>query len=464
MSERKRIVILGGGFAGMYAALRLEQTLARDPDIEITLVNRDNYFLFTPMLHEVATSDLDPTNIVSPIRSLLHRTRFFAGTAETIDLPNQRVVVAHGGERHQHELPYDHLVLALGSTTSFLGTPGLAERAFTMKSLGDAIKLRNHLISNLEEADFECCAALREKLVTFVIAGGGFAGVETAGGLNDFVRGALASYPNLRPEMVRIVLAHSGPVLLPELCQQLGSFAQRKLAERGVEVLVGTRVKGLTEAGVCLSNGEVLPTNTVVWTAGAAPNPLLAELPCVRERGRVLVNSFLEVPDWPGVWALGDCACVPNAETGQPQPPTAQHAVREGRRLADNLRAAIRGGTKRPFTLQSLGQLATIGRRSGVATILGLNFSGLIAWWLWRTIYLAKLPRLRKRFRVALDWTLDLFLSKDLVAYLPARRQDPALHTDIGLSHVAGVKQWGGTEHSTLNNAGAAIMPRAASN
>jgi NADH dehydrogenase len=425
MPHRTRIVILGGGFAGMYAALRLDRTLARDSDIEITLVNRENFFLFTPMLHEVATSDLDPTNIVSPIRSLVRRIRFFSGAVEAVDLPNRRVVVAHGDDPHRHELPYDHLVLALGSTTNFFGTPGLAERAFTMKSLDDAVRLRNQLIRNLEEADFECCAAQRDKLLTFVVAGGGFAGVETVGGLNDFVRNALASYPNLTPEMIRVILIHSGSVLLPELDSKLGRYAQQKLADRGVEVLTNTRVHGLFDRGVHLSNGQVIPSATLVWSAGTAPNPILAQLPCARERGRVVVDSFLEVPSWPGVWALGDCACIPHPETGQPYPPTAQHAVREGKRLADNLQAVIRDGVKKPFAFQSLGQLATIGRRTGVAQIFGFRFSGLFAWWLWRTIYLAKLPRLRKKFRVALDWTLDLFLSKDLVQFLPGRGQKP---------------------------------------
>ena len=416
-AKRQRIVILGGGFAGIYAARQLEKTLARDADVEITLVNRENFFLFTPMLHEVATSDLDPTAIVNPIRKLLRRGNFFAGSVESIDLPGRRVVVSHGDVHHHHELQYDHLVIALGSVTNFFNLPGLQEQALTMKSLGDAIYLRNHVIQNLEDADFEHSRSLRERLLTIVVAGGGFAGVETVGGLNDFVRESLRFYPHLSEDMLRIVLVEAGPAILPELGPELGVYTQRKLARRNVEVLVNTQVKGLTERGVELSDGSTIRTNTLVWTAGTSPNPLLGSLPCTKERGRLVVNEYLEVSEWPGVWALGDCAMIRDPKTGKPYPPTAQHAVRQGKVLARNLAAAIRGGAPKPFAFSTLGLLATIGRRTGVANILGLNFSGFIAWFLWRTIYLSKLPRWEKKVRVALDWTLDLFFSKDLVQF-----------------------------------------------
>ena len=421
IAGRKRIIILGGGFGGLYAALRLEKTLARDPDVEILLVNRENFFLFTPMLHEVAASDLDLTHIVNPIRKLLKRVQFFDGDVDAIDLPGRKVIVSHGAEHHSHELEYDHLVLALGSITNFFNLPGLQERALTMKSLGDAIYLRNKLISHLEEADFECCALERQELLTFVVAGGGFAGVETIASLNDFVREALRFYPNLREEFLRVVLVHPGAVILPELGENLGAYAQRKLAARQVEIKVNTRVTGVSERGVELSDGSAILTKTLVWTAGTSPNPLLEMLPCSKERGRLLVNEFLEVPDWPGVWALGDCALVPDRQTGKFCPPTAQHALREGKVLAGNLVATVRGGRKKPFVFTTIGQLATIGRRTGVANIMGVNFSGFLAWWLWRTIYLSKLPRFEKKVRVALDWTLDLLFSKDLVQFVTLR-------------------------------------------
>ena len=410
MSDGKpRVLILGGGFGGMYAALEFERALARGANLDVTLVNRDNFFLFTPMLHEVAASDLDITNIVSPVRKLLRRVTFFHGDIESIDLANKRVGLSHGHEEHCHSLQYDHLVLALGSTTNFFNLPGLADRALTMKSLDDAIVLRNRLIANLEEADFECCAPLRAPLLNFVVAGGGFAGVETIAGMNDFLREAVRFYLHLRE------------AILPELGEKLGAYAHRKLVERNVEIHSNCKVTAVTDREVRLSDGTTVTTNTLVWTAGTCPNSLLDSLPCTKERGRVLVNEYLEVPDWPGVWAFGDCAVVPDRKTGKSHPPTAQHALREGKVAAQNILATIRGDRKKPFLFSTLGLLAPIGKRTGVANILGVNFSGFIAWWLWRTIYLMKLPRFEKKVRVAFDWTLDLLFSKDLVQFRTVR-------------------------------------------
>src|SRR4051812_19123070 len=289
-SSPKRIVILGGGFAGLYAAMELEKTLARDPEVEITLINRENFFLFTPMLHEVAASDLDITHIVSPVRKLLKRVKIFNGKVESIDLDAKTVGVSHGKEHHHHELQYDHLVLSLGSITNFYCNKGLEENALTMKSLGDAIYLRNHMISNLEEADFECCPKVREPLLNFVVAGGGFAGVETIAGMNDFLREALKFYPNLTADMLRVVLVHAGDTILPELSEKLGTYAQTKLAARGVEVHLRTKVSEVDRNRVTLSDGTEIVTNTMIWTAGTAPNPLLDSLPCDKDRGKVCAN------------------------------------------------------------------------------------------------------------------------------------------------------------------------------
>lgn len=410
-----RIVIVGGGFGGLYAALDLEKTLATDPGVEVTLVNRENFFLFTPMLHEVAASDLDITHIVNPVRKLLRRVKFFDGDVLGLDLEKRTVSVCHGSDDHAHHLPYDHLVLALGSSTNFYGLPGLAERAMTMKSLGDAIHLRNHLIAHLEEADTECAAAVRGRLLTFVVAGGGFAGVETMAAVNDFVHESLRFYPSLRPTDLRMVLVHAGPVILPELSPSLGAYAQKKLQERGIEIRVGGKVASVQDHAVTLSDGTTIETDTIIWTAGTCPNPLLDTLPCGRQSGRVTVDEFLEVPGFPGVWALGDCALIQDRRNGRPYPPTAQHALREGKVVSRNIAASVRGGARRPFVFSTIGQLAAIGRRTGVASILGVNFSGFFAWWLWRTIYWSKLPRFEKKLRVALDWTLDLFFTKDLV-------------------------------------------------
>ncbi|MGH7526313.1 MAG: NAD(P)/FAD-dependent oxidoreductase [Gemmatimonadales bacterium] len=410
-----RVVVLGGGFAGVHAAIELERAMPRGAEVDITIVNRDNFVLFTPMLHEVAASDLDVTHIVNPIRRMVRRAVLFVGEVEEIDLPGRRVLVRHAQGGHEHALEYDHLVLALGSVTNFFDLPGLEERALTMKSLADAIALRNRLIEVLEEADFECAAVQRRVLLTILVAGGGFAGVETAAAANDFLREAIAAYPRLSEDMVRLVLVHSGPTILPELDARLGGYAAKALARRGVDIRLGTRVTGVSEEGVSLSDGTSVPAQTVVWTAGTAPNPILADLPCRRQGGRILADEFLAVPDWPGVWALGDCAMVPNRKDGGFYPPTAQHALRQGRVLGRNIAAAFQGRALRPFVFSTLGQLAAIGRRTGVANILGVNFSGFLAWWLWRSIYLSKLPGLDRKVRVALDWTLDLLLQKDLV-------------------------------------------------
>ena len=279
------------------------ERLREGADLDVTLVNRDNFFLFTPMLHEVAASDLDITNIVSPIRKLLRRVTFFHGDIESIDLAHKRVGLSHGHEEHCHSLPYDHLVLALGSTTNFFNIPGLADRALTMKSLDDAIFLRNRLIANLEEADFECAAHLRAPLLNFVVAGGGFAGVETIAAMNDFLREAVRFFPHLREDMLRIILVNSGKIILPELGEKLGTYAQRKLMEQKVEIHSNCKVTAVTDREVTLSDGTTVTTNTLVWTAGICPQlPLghaaLHESARAGPRQRVLGSSRV-------AWRLG---------------------------------------------------------------------------------------------------------------------------------------------------------------
>jgi NADH dehydrogenase len=422
MGAKHRILILGGGFGGLYTAVELEKKLHKYPNVEVTLVNRENFFLFTPMLHEVAAGDLDLTNIVNPVRKLLRKVKFFEGEVEAIDLEKQTIQVSHGFDRHTHELEFDQIVLGLGSSTNFFGLPGLEEHALTMKSLSDAINLRNRLIALLEEADTECVdAANRRALLTFVVAGGGFAGVETIGGINDFVHESLRFFPNLREGDIRMVLVHPGPVVLPELGKSLGEYTQQTLSKKGIDIRVNTKVEGYEQGTVMLSDGSLIESHTLIWTAGTTPHTLLAALPCAKERGRIVVDDTLEVRGSPGVWAIGDCALVPDRTTGKFCPPTAQHALREGKVLAHNLLASITGATKKSFSFATLGQLAAIGRRTGVASILGRNFQGFIAWWLWRSIYLSKLPRFEKKVRVALDWTLDLLFSKDLVQYVTFR-------------------------------------------
>ena len=315
---------------------------------------------------------------------------------------------------HVHELSYDHLIIALGSSTNFFGLPGVQDAALTIKTLDDAIELRNRLITHLEEANSECAAGERQPLLTFVVVGAGFAGVETLGGINDFVRDAIRFYPNLTPEFVRTILVSSDEFILPELGSKLGAYAQRKLAARGVEIITSARVTGVRDGIVELSDGRTISATTLIWAAGNAPNPLVAALPMPKSGGRILVNEYLEVKEFPGVWALGDCASIPDRKTGGCL--STYRSARDSRRqmrCTQRRRGYRREEGRRPFRFSTLGRLAAIGRRSGVANVFGLNFSGFLAWWLWRTIYLFKLPRLEKKMRVALDWTLDLCFAKD---------------------------------------------------
>ena len=339
------------------------------------------------------------------------------GNVNQIDLPNKRVLISRGYRNHSQEIDYDHLVIALGSITNFYDIPGLIDLAVPMKSLRDAIQLRAQILRHLEEANFECNPAERQSLLTFVVAGGGFAGVETVAALNDFVREALPFYPALGEDMLRVMLVHSGPAILPELGESLGRYTEKVLEGRGVEIQLNTRVKSVTDSRVFLADGAAIPSRTLVWTAGTVPSPIIASLPCARERGRLRVNEFLRLPDWPNVWAVGDCAFVPDIRNpGKSHPPTAQHAIREGKVVAHNIAAALSGRPQTSFSFTTIGLLASIGRRMGVARVLGFNFSGFFAWWMWRTVYLSKLPGLDKKVRVAFDWTLDLLFPKDVCA------------------------------------------------
>ncbi len=414
--EKKRILILGGGFAGAYTARRLEKHFGKRPDVEVTVVSHENFVLFTPMLHEVAGSDVDVVAIVQPLRKMLRRTRVAIVEVEAIDLKSKQVRVHHQELGRRYELGYDHLVLALGAVTNFYRIPGLAEHALRMKTLGDAILMRNRAIEALELADNLTDAELRGTTLTVVVAGGGFAGIETAGAVNDLLRESIRFYPRLTRAMVRVIVVDPGDHILPELGPRLGNYAMSKLRTRGVEICLGRRVSKYDGKEVVLDDGSAIATRMLVWTAGITPSPLVSGLPCALQHGRVLTDACMQVPDWPAVWALGDCALVPDPlQPGKFYPPTAQHATRQAVVLADNIAAALAGRPLRPFRFKLLGLLAAIGRRVGVAEILGMRFSGFIAWWLWRGIYLSKLPGLQKKVQVAIAWMLDVVFSKDLV-------------------------------------------------
>jgi NADH dehydrogenase len=383
-------------------------------------VSETNALLFTPMLAEVAGSSLEPSHISTPLRTSLRRTQVVRGRVSQVDLDKRKVLVAvEGGER---ELVYDHVVLALGAVSNFLGLTNVAERAFDFKSLLDAIRIRNHVIDMFERADREPDIEARRELLTFVIAGGGFAGVELAGALNDFARGILADYPNINPKDLNIVLVHARDRILPELSESMGRYAQLSMAERGVTFRLNCRLSDCREGAVVLSDGEV-PARTLVWTAGTAPNPLLRAMGLETDRrGAVIVNSTMAVARRPGIWALGDCASLKDGKTGNQCPPTAQFALREARVLARNIRAVLLGKAPEPFHFDSLGALCVVGHHTACAELSvpfapgkTVRFRGLAAWLMWRGIYLAKLPGFERKVRVLSDWLIELFFPRDIV-------------------------------------------------
>jgi NADH dehydrogenase len=419
MSEpgrKPRVVILGGGFAGVYTALALEKALRRRDDFEIVLINKENYFVFQPMLPEVISGSIGLTDVVNPLRQLLKRTDIHIRDVESVDLEARVVTTSPGFRPHAHRIPYDHLVLALGNVTDFRGLPGLPEHAKPFKNLGDALNLRNHVIRALEEAAVERHdVELRRQLLTFVVAGGGFSGVEVVAELNDFVRGVARDYRGIDPAEIKVLLLHSQERILPEMDERLAVFAQRLLGRRGVELRLKTRLVAASGNEAVLQSGERIPTRTLVCTVPASPHPLIESLPLPKSKNqRLIADAHLAVQASPNVWALGDCAQVTTPD-GALAPPTAQHATREAAVVAHNIVAALRGGERRAFAFKGLGTMGSLGHRSAVAQVFGLKLSGFPAWWLWRTIYLMKMPGWGRRLRVAIAWTLDLVLPPDLV-------------------------------------------------
>ncbi len=417
--HKRRIVILGGGFAGVTTAEHLERLFGADRSVAITLVSDTNALLFTPMLAEVAGSSLEPTHISSPIRTSVRRTQVVRGPVSSIDLRARRVVVASDPPVM---LPFDYLVLTLGSVTNHRGLENVARHTLGFKTLREAMRIRNQVIDSFERAEIESDPVRRRELLTFVVAGGGFAGVELAGALNDLARGMLADYPALQTDDLAIILVHPGDRILPELSPQLATYALTRMAARGVTFRLGERVADARPGAFVLKSGEEIRGQTLVWTAGSTPHPLLKALPFERsKRGAVVVDEHLAVPGHPGVWAAGDCAAIIDARTKEPCPPTAQFALREGRTLAENIHAALTSCSPKPFHFDALGALCVVGHHTACAelrvpfTRRHVRFSGLLAWMMWRFIYLVKLPGLERKVRVLSDWTLELFFPRDIV-------------------------------------------------
>jgi NADH dehydrogenase len=394
-------LVLGGGFAGSYVARLLGSRGA-------TIVSRENFMLYTPMLPEAAAGTLEPRHVVVPLRLMCRHAELLLGHIVGLD-ENEKLVTVES-EFGSYAVRYRQLVVALGAISRSLPVPGLAEYALGFKDLADAIRLRNRVLQQLEAAAAERDPGRREAHLTFVFVGAGYAGVEALGELSDLVRDALRYYPGLRNVEPRWVLVDAAPKILPEIPRRLGEYAARELLRRGVDIRTSTTLETLTDREARLSDGTRIATRTLVWTAGVKASPLVGELGLpLDERGRVRVDETLRVEGRRDVWALGDCARIPNQASGQPDPPTCQHALRQARRLAKNLT-----GEPRPYRYRMLGQVATLGRYKGIADVLGLRFRGFVGWFITRTYHLYQLPLLTRKLRVVVDWTTALFFRRDI--------------------------------------------------
>jgi NADH:ubiquinone reductase (H+-translocating) len=435
VSRPARIVILGGGFGGIAVAQRLERRL-RPGEGELTLISRENFSLFTPMLPEVSSGELDIRDIVTPIRTQLRHTRFILADVREIDVASGRVTYTHTLTGLTETLAYDELVIGLGSTISTFGLPGVADSVFPLKTLEDAGVLRNRFVWLLELADSSSDVALRQKCLTIAVVGGGFTGVEAAGELVELFRSVLRFYPTIDPAMVHVVLIEGGPTLLPGLPPRMGSYSAALLRKRGVEILTGDGVVRADDDGIVLQSGRRVETATIVWSAGVAPSPTVRDstLPLTK-RGAIIVGRDFRVEGQPNIWALGDCAAIPDGKGGN-YPLTAQHAIREGPVLADNLLASLRGEPSKPFAFSALGMMASLGGRRAVAQLPG-NFvlTGWLAWFLWRSYYLLRLPGFDRKLRVAFDWTLEMVFPRDIAELrLYSREAQSSAARDAGLA------------------------------
>lgn len=408
-----KILILGGGFAGI-SVLRNMSKLRHDA--QITIISEDNFFLFTPMLPEMASGTIHPSDISIPIRKFCKNAEFIQAKISSIDLKNKLVAITRTFDGKVKVLDYDYLVIAMGSTTNFFGNKRIEKNAFTMKTIQDAIAIKNHLIHMLEIADGEDDQQIQQKLLTVVVVGAGFAGVETIGEINDFIRDSVRHYyRNINPANIHMVLVSGSAGILPELDKNLSKKALDSLQKAGIRIVTKTKAVDAGEDYVFLGNGETIQCATLIWTAGLTIDSVITSLDCDHKAGKILVDEFLRIPKYPEVFVLGDCAAIQDNKTGEFYPPTAQHALRESRTVARNLIHQVFGKDfQERFNFESKGMMAIIGKRNGIATISGYNVTGTIAWLVWKTYYLMMLPTFEKKFKVALDWTCNLFFKKDI--------------------------------------------------
>lgn len=408
MSEGN-IVVVGGGFAGVALAKKLERSLP--PDRQVVLISPENSITYNPLLPEVVGASVLPGHVIAPIRQLLRRARFVMGEVTGTDLEARRV---YYGREEPRTLDYEHLVLACGSVANLAIIPGMAAYALPLKTVGDALFIRNRILERLEQAEVEENEARRRWLSTFIVIGGGFGGVEAAGQIADFLRASLRYYPNVTPEACRVVVVHDGPRILPEVSERLSGFALTRMRRRGIGVELERAVARVDGRGVELASGARIEGGTVIATIGSAPTKLVEALPVAKRRGRIETAGDMSIPDRPGLWALGDCAAVPIARGGRTAPPTAQAATREAAWLAENLVCTLEGRPTRPFIFRARGQLAVIGDQKAVAEIFGVCFAGFFAWLLWRGFYLYRFPTFWRRVRIAFEWLLACFFPPDI--------------------------------------------------
>jgi NADH dehydrogenase len=416
-----RIVIAGGGFGGLYAVRALERKLPPG-SAEITVVSESNYLLYAPLLPAVAGGGLSPRHVTIPLRRYLNGAKLAIGRVERCD-PDRRVLEFASVEGERCELPYDHLIVALGSTSRNLPIPGLSQRAIGFKHILEALHVRDTLLRSLEIAETIDDPATRAPYLTFVVAGGGYTGVEVIAEVQDLAAEILHLYPRCEQQGLRWLLVESGEQIIREVPPDLAAFTVEELRRRGIEVRAGTRLEAVGETSVSLSTGEEVPARTVIWTAGIAPSAAVAELGLPLDHaGRVQVDEYLQVAGHERVWSIGDCASVPDpANPGQACPPTAQHAMRQGTLVAGNIAAALGHGERKPFTFKTIGLVVDLGRRKAVSKILGVKMRGFPAWFCARGYHLMAIPGVGRRLRLALDWGVDMFYKRDSAEWIPPR-------------------------------------------
>ncbi len=415
------VAVLGGGFAGVYCGKQLCKEQKKLPgDHGCGIVSELNYMVFQPMLAEVAGASLPPQHVINPIRRLCRGLRVIKGKVDRIDLDNKEVFIDTGSFSAGVRLGFNHLVVGLGAEIDLSRVPGMPEHALLMQNVGDAMILRATIISRIEEANVESRDDVRRRLLTFVIVGGGYSGVETAGEVLDMLHQTAKYYQGIKKEEIRVILVHSRDRILNTLSADLGEYAGEKLRKRGLELRLCDRVKAVTATKVYLTSGESIETTTVVSTVGTAPNFVIRKM-CdhygiEHDRYRIQTDEYMRVPGYDFLWSAGDCAAVPLAggDEGETCPQNAQFAMRQGQLLAKNISQQIRGGELKPFAFKGLGELASIGHRTAVANVMGIKIEGILAWWMWRTIYLSKLPGFDRKVRVMIEWTLDLFFPRDI--------------------------------------------------